>query len=75
MAELREQMKTKDAKMRSEYKDLSQGIGSQADEVKLKAMESLHRGRLESASNVFRLFIILFITLPFEFKLIINYCI
>lgn len=53
MAELREQMKTKSTRFQSEYKNLSHGIHSKADEAKLKAMEDKHKTLLGSTSTVF----------------------
>ncbi|KAI1702799.1 hypothetical protein Ddc_16909 [Ditylenchus destructor] len=53
MAELREQMKSKSTRFQSEYKNLSHGIHSKADEAKLKAMEDKHKTLLGSTSTVF----------------------
>lgn len=53
MAELREQMKSKSTRLQSEYKDLSHGIHSSADEAKLRAMESKHKTVLGTASSAF----------------------
>ncbi|KAI6239394.1 hypothetical protein M3Y99_00572600 [Aphelenchoides fujianensis] len=53
MAELREQMKDKSSKLQSEYKSLSKGIHSQADDAKLRAKEEQHRALLGQATDTF----------------------
>lgn len=55
MAELREQMKTKETLLKNEYRDISNGIFTKSDDVKLKAMEENHKTRIEIASKTFRL--------------------
>lgn len=54
MAELREQMRKGDKKIQSECKNISQGIVSRTDDAKLKAMESAHKGKLETVSSTFK---------------------
>ncbi|CAD5210306.1 unnamed protein product [Bursaphelenchus xylophilus] len=54
MAELREQMKNKETKLRGEFKDLSQGINTRQHDLNLKLKEEKHKEVIEKASESFK---------------------